>query len=213
MGGMSQKDKSQNRREERQRQICRGALKLFREKGFHSTTMREIAKASDVGLGNIYNYFSSKEDILFLVHNNILDQIYKGFDATSKAGDDPVEQLKSVIKSVFYLAYRFKDEMLFIYTETKSLERNYLHEILKRESQFVADFATLIERGVRQGVFQCENPDLAANIIVLDMVISPLRGWNIFPRYTAEELFEALIRFIFRGLGVTIDNEQAVGLE
>jgi len=199
---VNNREKNQSRREERQKQIYRGALKLFRKKGFHATSMREIAKASNVGLGNIYNYFKSKEDILFLVHSNILGRLHQCFDESSKTYEDPVDQMVHVIRSIFELTCQFKDEMLFVYTETKSLEGEYLHEILRQEAQFIADFQAMIERGVKLGVFDCRHPDLAANIIVFNLSISPLRGWNMFPYHDAATMLEALTNFILRGLGV-----------
>jgi len=205
---MNNKEKNQSRREERQEQIYRGALKLFRKKGFHATSMREIAKASKVGLGNIYNYFKSKEDILFLVHSNILGRLHHCFEESSKIHDDPVDQLVHVIRSIFELTCQFKDEMLFVYTETKSLEREYLHEILRKEAQFIADFQAMIERGVRLGVFDCRHPDLTANIIVFNLSISPLRGWNMFPYHGPETMLEALTSFILKGLGVKRNGEE-----
>ena len=45
--------------------ILEAAGRLFAEKGYHRTTTKDIAEASDVSEGTIYNYFSSKEDLLF----------------------------------------------------------------------------------------------------------------------------------------------------
>jgi len=165
--------------------------------------MREIASASEIGLGNLYNYIQKKEDILFLVHKDVVDQLYNRFDECARQYKDPVEQLVNVIRELVGLTFKLKEEMLFIYTETKSLDKKYMREILTRESQFVKAFESLIKKGIRQGVFHGEKPDLVANIIVFTLSIYPLRSWNTRPGRSAEELLDSLIRFVLRGLGIS----------
>lgn len=198
----TEKDRIKNRREERQRQICQGAMKIFRKKGFNATTMREIAKASQVSLGNLYNYINKKEDILFLIHNDVLDTIYGEFDEVLESYDDPVEQLVNVVGKIYDLTCQLKDEMLFIYTETKSLKRPQMRKVLQRESQFVATIESLIEKVAEKGQFKYEDPDLIANLVAFTMAVYPLRGWNILPKRSKEELRTSLIQFIMRGAGV-----------
>lgn len=177
-------------------------MKVFRVKGFHATSMREIAAASEIGLGNLYHYIQKKEDILFLVHKDVVDQLYDRFDECIRQSTDPVEQLVSVIRELVGLTFTLKEEMLFIYTETKSLDKKYMREILAREKQFVKAFEALIKRGIRQGVFHGDKPDLIANIIVFTLSIYPLRGWNTRPERSTDELLDALIRFVLMGLGI-----------
>ncbi|MDX1632411.1 MAG: helix-turn-helix domain-containing protein, partial [Thermoanaerobaculia bacterium] len=56
--------KSQRERSEASiSQILEGALGLFSSQGFGATSMRQIAAASDVSIGNVYHHFSSKEEI------------------------------------------------------------------------------------------------------------------------------------------------------
>ena len=48
-------------------EITRSAYRLFLERGFHGTSMREIAKVAGIAVGGIYNHFKSKEDIFMAV--------------------------------------------------------------------------------------------------------------------------------------------------
>lgn len=198
-----QNDKIEKRRGERQRQICRGAMKIFRKKGFSATTMREIAEASQITLGNLYNYIDKKEDILFLIHNNVLDKISSLFNKIIKSYENPVEQLVNVVGKLFDLTCELKDEMLFIYTETKSLKRSQMYTVLQRESRFVSTFETIVAKVVKKRHIGFIEFDLLANIIVYALAIYPLRGWNITLKRSKEEMREALVKFILRGMGVS----------
>lgn len=193
--------KNQELVRKRQKEIFRGAMKIFQKKGFHATSMREIAKATGISLGNLYSYITKKEDILFLVHKDGLGQIYNRLDQILAKYQDPVEQLIKMIEVFFEQGSKDRREILFIYTETKSLEKKYLYEILKEESSFVSKIEKIIEMGIKQGLFYCDNPGISANVVAFNMAILALRGWNILPRYTKKEAVNELTQFILRGLG------------
>jgi TetR/AcrR family transcriptional regulator, cholesterol catabolism regulator len=186
----------------KQQQIVKGAIKVFRKKGFHAASIREIARACRMSLGSLYDYVEKKEDILFLVHNEVLDQIYDRMETMAAQHDHPVDQLIHILRGLFDLTCRLKDEMLFIYTETKSLEKPYMKEILRRESEFVAKYRELIDRGIEQGVFKCDSPDLVANILIFTGSLIPLRGWNILPHHSEEAVFEVLKSLALKLLNV-----------
>jgi AcrR family transcriptional regulator len=192
----------------KQRQICKGAMSVFRTKGFHATSIREIAKASRMSLGSLYYYIEKKEDILFLLHKEVLSQIYSRLEEPVKSHDDPATQLVHALRELFDLTCQLKDEMLFIYTETKSLKKKYLREILEREAEFVKAIESLIRRGVEEGKFVCRHPDIYANILAFTGTIVPLRGWNILPNHSEEEVFNELVDLFLRGLGSQAPREQ-----
>ncbi|HFK2884741.1 TPA: TetR/AcrR family transcriptional regulator [Stenotrophomonas maltophilia] len=56
-----------DRNEQRIAQILQAALQCFLAKGFHQTSMRDIAQAASVSLGNLYNHFPGKEAIILAV--------------------------------------------------------------------------------------------------------------------------------------------------
>lgn len=58
---------SQTKTEARRSKILKAAQKVFAEKGFHDATIAEIARAAGVSEGSIYEYFSSKEGVLFSI--------------------------------------------------------------------------------------------------------------------------------------------------
>ena len=57
----------------RRNEIMDAAVKCFMEKGFHNTTMQDIYDATNLSPGAVYNYFSSKEDIVITVLKEFRD--------------------------------------------------------------------------------------------------------------------------------------------
>ena len=192
--------------QKKQLQICRGAMKVFKDKGFHAASIREIAEASQISLGSLYDYIEKKDDILFLVHTYGMDQIYSRLNKMTNSSSDPYEQFINVLKELFRLSVDFKDEIMFMYTETKHLDPQYRHEILSRDKEFLDYLESLLKKCIDSGAFECRNPAIYANIIAFLGVFIPMRGWDLFPKYSEQEVIEELIRLINYGLTHNIKN-------
>src|SRR5579871_3261354 len=54
--------------------ILEASMKLFREKGYERTTMRDIAEAADLAVANAYHYFRSKDDLMIAFYERINDE-------------------------------------------------------------------------------------------------------------------------------------------
>ena len=75
-------------------QIVDGACRLFFEKGYHRTTIREIAVASGMSMGQLYHYISSKDDVLFLIYKHMQMIWYEHLVRSGmEEMEDPVQRL------------------------------------------------------------------------------------------------------------------------
>ena len=139
----------------KQKQIALGATKIFIEKGFHKTSVREIAKHTDLTIGNLYDYIKTKDDILYLVFKEFYthwsDSILK--NAKILAISDPQEQLYAAIESMLAVVNETRDLVILAYRETKSLRKDYLKDVLGEESRLVAYFEQIIRRGIELGTW------------------------------------------------------------
>jgi AcrR family transcriptional regulator len=68
-------------RKEKKKLIMDVALELFAKNGFHATSISQITKAAGISKGLVYNYFSSKQEILEEISRWAFDTIYSNFDA------------------------------------------------------------------------------------------------------------------------------------
>jgi AcrR family transcriptional regulator len=81
----------------RKEQILETAAKLFAQKGFHRTTTREIAEAVDISEGALYDYFDSKNDLLF----GILSQLSETISLEAQLAESLDEDLCSFFQAMF----------------------------------------------------------------------------------------------------------------
>src|SRR5579859_5354991 len=85
------------RRRDRQRDaILRAAARLFRERGFADTGMRDIAAAADLSAANLYHYFNGKNDLLFYCQDRALDRMLASAAAARRQSRSAAERLRLV---------------------------------------------------------------------------------------------------------------------
>lgn len=187
--------------EKRRDQMIRGSVKLFKEKGFHRTTTREIAKEAGFSIGTLYEYIRTKEDILFLVCDSIYDEVNNRLSVlTANAGT--LEGLKSAIHQYFNLIDDMSDEFLVMYQESKSLPKDALQYVLKKEMLMVSLFEQLLQSCVESGELRINQKEveLAAHHIVVQGQMWAFRRWALRKEYTIQEYIQVQTDQLFSGI-------------
>ncbi len=178
-------------------QIAAGATRLFIKKGYFKTSIREISKATGITIGNLYDYITRKEDILYLVFEVFHSAWVKRLEETDILKiENPVEQLEMALQRMLEIVHVYGDMVLLMYTEGKLLPKEFLRKILDNESNLVRVFEGIITRGIEKGAFRGQDPFLLANVIVYLLSVEPLRGWNFRKDYTTEQIREFMMNFI-----------------
>ena len=183
--------------QKKQLQIAMGASALLIKKGYQQTSIREISKATGLTIGNLYDYITKKEDVLYLVFD-VFHSIW--VNRLEEEGvfniEDPVKQLNTAIQKMLELVNTYRDMVLLMYTESKLLPKDFLKIILEKESKLVQCFEKILMRGNEKGVFKVKDPFFSANIIVYLLSMEPLRGWNLKGRYKVGEMNGHILEFI-----------------
>jgi AcrR family transcriptional regulator len=192
--------KNMNLVRDKHRQIINASLKLFLSKGYSQTSVREIAKASDLTMGSLYNYINSKEDILFIAYNELVTLLHESIKAKKAETDDELKNFKDSLKAALdVMLNELGKYALIIYREGGLLRKDYLHIILEKEANFVKYFDNILLIGRKKGVFNIKDTYLISNIIVFLLVFPVMRKWNI-KKYKDKEIIDGLIEFILKGI-------------
>ena len=173
--------KDPERIRERRKQIVRASVELFIKKGFHKTTTREIAKASGLSNGALYEYVKSKEDILYLVCQHIHQEIHERLADSLSSHETALERLRHAMASFLSVIRDMEDEVLLIYQESKSLPPHHLHDVLQNEQVITDVFVQLLQDGLEDKSLELTEetiPLVAHDIIVLGQMWA-FRRWAI----------------------------------
>ncbi len=192
----------------RRRRIADAAVQLFIEKGFHKTTTRQIAQASGSSIGSLYEYFTSKEDILYMVCESIHAEVARGVTEAMSGAPDGRDALQEVIRQYFRVCDRMSDFILLIYKETQSLPAQWRKRVLENELQitglFVEVLARVADAGELPGIKEKHLELAAHNIVVLGHMWT-FRRWYMARHYSLEDYIEYQTEFILKMC--TIMNE------
>jgi len=187
---------------QRRAEIIRAASRVFTQKGYHQATIRDICEASGLGPGTLYNYIKKKEDILYLVYNELTLMLTQCLvDTVRENKKNPLEQFHEALEKTIDIIWNYQDLILLMYHETASLDRESKHTILKRESDYVALWDKLLGRCEKLGMIPKRNP-LDSNILVFLLAFLPLRRWNLKNKFREEEIKSGIIDHIVRSLGI-----------
>jgi AcrR family transcriptional regulator len=186
----------------KQRQIVEGACKVMFEKGYHRTSIRDIAAACGMSIGQLYHYISTKDEILYLVHKHMQEIWYlhlaeSGFDQI----EDPLVRLEKAIRLSVEFIWRHKELFLFIYSESRYLDKRHLRLVLEIDDKNVVGFYRKLVADIPDLDMDEKAVDLAGNLISFLGVFLALRGWNLH-KTTPRENIDFMVNFILRGLGL-----------
>ncbi|MCJ7687691.1 MAG: TetR/AcrR family transcriptional regulator, partial [Desulfobacteraceae bacterium] len=159
------------------RKILDKARTLFWRKGYISTSMRDIATAYGCKPANIYNFFPNKEEILFEVLLEEMEQIIDPIRHLEEDdGTGPVEQLRLVITShlKLTLSYRRSAKLLFDIS-LDNLSRAKRKKIVDLRDTYDRIIRKVIRRGIDSGSFGGVDEKLAG--FMISSMITRTRIW------------------------------------
>ncbi len=191
--------------EMKQRLIVERASAVLFKKGFHGTSIRDIAAACDMSMGQLYHYISSKDDILFLMHLHSQEQWHRhlaegGFEQIT----DPVARLEHGLRiSMKYLSQN-RALIQFIFTESKYLDQEHLRKALELDDQNVVGFYRHLLSEIPGAPVDGAQVQLAGSVVSFLCTFLALRGWNVdvHDEAAVDADIDFLVDFIFRGLGI-----------
>jgi AcrR family transcriptional regulator len=148
------------------RRIYEEALKRFAERGYHGTSIRDIAEACGIKPSSIYAHVPSKErilhDLILLGHEEHRDRLR---DALLDAGAEPADQLRGVVGAHVRMHAELPMLATVANNELHGLPSDVAPEVTEIRDQAVQMIVDVIERGVRLGRFHCDDPFLATAIV------------------------------------------------
>lgn len=188
--------------EKRREQIIAASIQLFKEKGFHRTTTREIAKQSGFSIGTLYEYVRTKEDVLFLVYESIHDVVYQHLSMLAKQITGTKAETIDFIRAYFLLMDQMQEEVLILYQEVKSLQQNMREQVLRKEREMVSLMKQAILAIHRLHMSDYEAELLANNIFVQGHMWC-FRRWTLHKQFSLEQYIDMQLQFFEQTLQIT----------
>jgi AcrR family transcriptional regulator len=191
--------KNQELVKERRRQIVDAAVKLFIKNGYHKTTTRQLAKATGLSIGSLYEYVSTKEDILYLVCIAIHSEVEHGVKEALSRPTVGKAALAEVLREYFLVCNRMSDHMLLMYQVTHFLPPKWQEKVLEAELRitnlFIDAMRELRELGKLPPLDDQTIILIGHNISIIGHTCA-FRCWYFAKEFTIEQYIEQQTDFI-----------------
>jgi len=180
--------------------ITLAAARLFREKGFPSTGMRDLAGDVGVEAASLYNHIRSKSELLqeicFRVANDFTAQL---LEVEADHSLNNLQKLESIVRFHISMWIERLDEVMVTNNESKYLEEPYHSTFLNERRVYVRRLEQIIEEGIRKNQIRKVQP--YAVVLTLLSAVRGIEYWHRTKKnISADELEESMIVHMVNGL-------------
>ncbi len=190
--------KNQELVKERRRQIVDAAVKLFIKHGYHKTTTRILAKETGMSIGSLYEYVSTKDDVLYLVCIAIHTEVEQGLKEALDRSTGGRQALREIIREFFLVCDRMSDHVLLMYQVTHFLPEKWQKKVLEAEIRIANLFIDAMQKLKAEGKLVLDDDAIhltGHNISVLGHTWA-FRRWYYSKHFTIDQYIEKQTEFI-----------------
>lgn len=182
--------------EQRRAQLSASAIACFSRRGYHATTIKDVADHAGVSVGLIYQYIEDKEDLLYLALMEVLDSYKRQIPLATEGITDPLERFCATVRSYCNVNGSSVDATVLAYRETKSLRRTRRNIIKQKEVETNEIIGHSIQECVRAGLFTQVDEELFTYQIVMFCHAWALKAWRFASRMTVDDYVERGLRMM-----------------
>ena len=157
--------------------VLQTALKLFTDKGYFNTSMRDITNHSQVSTGSVYHYFKDKEGVAYALYESMIVRMRNELENIMKQYDSSHDQCHAVISLLFDIADQEPDVMAFmLYVKHREFLPN---ERPVCSSEPFEMMRAMVHRGMQQGEIRQGNVLVASSCLfggAIRMITASLDG-------------------------------------
>jgi AcrR family transcriptional regulator len=156
--------------------ILRSAARIFAEKSYHSTSMRDISRATNVSLAGLYHYCKSKEELLFLIQDNCFGRVLERLEQRLQEVEDPIAKLGIFIENHLSFFAANMAEMKVLSHEAESLGGDLYTHVSTRKDRYTK-LARQILRDLQQTQQSKDRIDLTVATYALFGMMNWIYNW------------------------------------
>ncbi len=145
--------------------IFEATLKIGNKKGFQAMSMRDLSDETNLSMGALYAYFTSKENLLVMLQRNGRDRLQRILEECIDPDDMPLENLKKLIKTHIFMSEAMQPWFYFTYMEGKNLKKPERKIAVEHELHSDGILSNVLKQGEEEGMFKELPHSLTAALI------------------------------------------------
>lgn len=183
----------------RKEQLLAAAAKLFKQKGYATTTMRDLAAEVGIEAASIYHHLKSKEEILELICFEMANQLTTAIAEVNDIYFNAEERLRMAIKGHVRILTQHPNYSAVFIQDWKHLSAEKLAEFIALRDAYEKGFRVIVKEGMDEDVFDQVDEKFAALTIL--SALNWINEWySPEGKMSADEIATKLSDFIMGGL-------------
>jgi TetR/AcrR family transcriptional regulator, cholesterol catabolism regulator len=179
--------------------IVEAATQVFSERGYHAASMTEIANRVGMRKPSLYHHIRKKEDLLFAIHEQLIDELIEQTTAALEPSMTPPEQMATVLRVSFDLIARHRDAVTVFLQERRAVSGARWNELVVKRDRYEQMVSGIIAEGTATKAF-ADLPAAIAARGVLGMVNWAYTWFDPKGEMTADEIADVFVAIALRGL-------------
>ena len=187
--------------------IRAAAEMLIARHGYEAVSMRQLAGEVGVQAAALYRYFPTKEDLLFTLMREHMQQLAAAWEKARPATDDPARQLAAFVANHIRFHVMRRHSTHVSNMELRSLSRERLSAVLKLRAAYEKELRAILRDGAEQGAFAIDDVGLTA-MAIIQMITGVIVWFRPDERLSVGEVTQTYLAMTMRLVGSVRATEE-----
>jgi len=180
-------------------EIVEAATRIFREKGYHAASMRDIAGAVGLLKGSLYHHISSKQELLFEIFETGMQAAITTLEDVACSNLPPADKLRlAITRHIEFITGNLDQATVFV-MEARALNPTQRRRVIAQRDRFDRLFRGIIQEGIEAGVFR------PVDTTVVTFALMGMHNWLILwyreeGRLSPQEIAAIFVDLVLNGL-------------
>ncbi|GAP63037.1 hypothetical protein ARMA_1460 [Ardenticatena maritima] len=185
---------------ERKTQIIETAAQLFSERGYHATSVRDIAAALDLQGGSLYAHIQSKEEVLWLIVERAAEQFFEAVRPLAESDLPPDEKLRRAVHAHIRVITDDLAAATVYFHEWRFLEEEHRNTFLEQRREYEHLWREMVREGMEKGVLRNDEDPKYMAILILSAMNWLYHWYRPDGPLSPDEIAERFWRMLLEGL-------------
>jgi AcrR family transcriptional regulator len=184
----------------RRQELVDRAARLFAEQGYRQTSIDDLVRATGLQRGGLYHYIESKQQLLLLIHEELMNPLLDQAEKILEAHENPGHQLRELMRVWVSHVASHGDHMTVFSEERRLVESDPEWERIRQlRGSFQDVLADVLRRGVKGGEFEIPDPEIA--LMALLGIVNHMPQWlDPEGRLSPAEVADRCIDLVLTGI-------------
>ena len=173
--------------------------RLFARSGYHATSMRAIARELDMQPSSLYHYFNGKEEMLFTLMNDAMDEALETLKNVCETDAPPEQKLRDMLGFYARFFAGDQDREILLVNEIDTLSKDYRRILIEKQRRYIHLLRTIFEQLTGHNLMKDIDPTVAT-FAFFGMVHYTIKWYQNDGPVTITELSDTFVEIFTKGI-------------